>query len=312
MSNKVRKQDLIVGIGLIVIVGLISIGLLWYGLSDLFSKDKPVVAEPTQPQVAVIPSPTIPQSLPAPQVIVEGSENTEPQPTPPETQVEPTVQEEPTQPPPTETPVPTEVVDTTPKVTAGSDGVYVRSGPGTNYAQISALAPGGQAVITGRYGEWWQIQYSGGTGWVYGGVVTAANTGSVPQAQPPAQPTATNTPVPAATATPAPTQVTSTRGLIVNSFVIEDAPGPYNKNEQIWYSWDITNTGGEISYEGLGVYIKQKDKFKIAWTSQKRVPDTYRSNFKIDDDGTYKIYLRICFTSSDCVDLAGPISVTIE
>ncbi|MBN1319100.1 MAG: hypothetical protein JXA42_26690, partial [Anaerolineales bacterium] len=95
-------------------------------------------------------------------------------------------------------------------------------------------------------------------------------------------------------------------------FVIEGAPGPYDKNEQIWYSWDITNTGGEMSYDGLGVYVKQADDFRIAWTSKKRVPEYHRTNFKVSEKGTFKVFLRICFSGSDCVDLAGPITVEID
>ena len=58
----------------------------------------------------------------------------------------------------------------------------VRKGPGTNYAIIDTAGPGEKYRITGKNpgrGDWWQIDYKGRTGWVYGPLVTATNAESV-------------------------------------------------------------------------------------------------------------------------------------
>lgn len=93
-----------------------------------------------------------------------------------------------------------------PTIVAGSDGLNVRSGPGTNFAVLAHVNPGTQFRVTGKYADWWQIDYNGTPAWAYSGVVTAYNTGSVPQVVPPASPAPTGaapTPVPP-TLTPTP------------------------------------------------------------------------------------------------------------
>ena len=60
--------------------------------------------------------------------------------------------------------------------------INVREGPGVNYPIISAAAPGEAYVITGKnpgLGNWWEIDYKGRPGWVYGPLVTATNVQSV-------------------------------------------------------------------------------------------------------------------------------------
>ncbi len=140
------------------------------------------------------------------------------------------------QPTPTEAaPVPTDPPATEPVVILAQT-MNVRGGPGTSYAIIGAGNTGQQFTVTGKnpQGDWWQINYNGQTGWVYGPLVTAQNTGSVaiaaniPQLPPtatprPAQPTPvpqqpTNTPVPAAPTVPAappPTPVPQTPFLLL-------------------------------------------------------------------------------------------------
>jgi lipoprotein-anchoring transpeptidase ErfK/SrfK len=99
-------------------------------------------------------------------------------------------------------------------VTAGDDGVNVRSGPGTGYSKIGMLEPGSQAPVTGRSGKWWEIEYAGERAWVASWVVTALNVGSVPEVAAPA------TPVPAEpdeTRLPAGSdQITETRWIDVD------------------------------------------------------------------------------------------------
>jgi hypothetical protein len=54
--------------------------------------------------------------------------------------------------------------------------VNVRSGPGTNYAQIGRLQAGQSFVITGKNptGDWWQFDFNGRSGWVLKELVRAS------------------------------------------------------------------------------------------------------------------------------------------
>ncbi len=105
--------------------------------------------------------------------------------------------------PPTETPIPQ------PMAKVGTL-MNVRGGPGTNYNIIGTASPGEEYLITGKnpgLGDWWQIDYQGLPGWVYGPLVNPANAGGVQVAAViPAPPPPTATPIPPPTPVPAPTQ----------------------------------------------------------------------------------------------------------
>ena len=96
-----------------------------------------------------------------------------------------------------------------PMATIGNVIMNVRGGPGTNYNVIGTAAPGQQFEITGKnpgLGDWWQINYNGQTGWLYGPLVTATSPQVVQIALViPAPPPPTATPIPP-TPVPAPTQ----------------------------------------------------------------------------------------------------------
>ena len=106
---------------------------------------------------------------------------------------------------PTETPAPQ-----VPMVTIGNTIMNVRAGPGTNYPVVGTAAPDEQFPITGKnpgLGDWWEIDYRGRTGWIYGPLVTATNAAGVAVASfIPAAPPPTATPIPSPTPVPAPTQ----------------------------------------------------------------------------------------------------------
>jgi uncharacterized protein YraI len=98
---------------------------------------------------------------------------------------------------PTPEPTPTPQVA---EVIVNSD-INVRGGPGTNYNILGAASQGQRFPVTGKNpaGDWWQINYNGQAGWVFGQLVTAQNTAAVQVAQnipapPPVPPT--NTPAP--------------------------------------------------------------------------------------------------------------------
>jgi lipoprotein-anchoring transpeptidase ErfK/SrfK len=80
-------------------------------------------------------------------------------------------------------PKPTEVPPTPALaiIVAGTDGVNVRSGPGTDFTRVGTLSPGEEATVMGRFGDWWQIDYADAPAWVASWVVTAHNVAEVPQ-----------------------------------------------------------------------------------------------------------------------------------
>ncbi len=112
---------------------------------------------------------------------------------------------------PAATPLPPAATATpeSPMVTIGNVLMNVRGGPGTNYNVIGTASPGQEFRITGKnpgLGDWWQIDYGGRTGWVFGQLVTATNAETVQVALAiPAPPPPTATPVPP-TPVPVPTQ----------------------------------------------------------------------------------------------------------
>jgi hypothetical protein len=80
-----------------------------------------------------------------------------------------------------------------------TEGINVRSGPGTNYPSVGLLVVGELAPVKGRSagGDWYQIVYSateGGLGWVYAPLVTPYDVVSLPIVEPPSTPTPRVTP----------------------------------------------------------------------------------------------------------------------
>jgi outer membrane biosynthesis protein TonB len=154
---------------------------------------------------------------------------------------------EPDQPTPTETAAPANPVVTT------NQGMNVRGGPGTNYNIIGAATAGQQFVVTGKnpQGDWWQIDFNGQTGWLYGPLVTPQNTGSVqvaaniPAPPPTATPApATATPVPQPTQPPAPQAPTPTPQPVSNYKFNIAVVGRCDPNGGVTYVQGKTYVGG--------------------------------------------------------------------
>ena len=123
-----------------------------------------------------------------------------PEPTPFPTPIPPTATlVQPTPIPPTATLTPK------PMVTINNE-MNVRQGPGTDYPILGVASPGQQYPITGknRAGDWWEIDYNGKAGWVYGPLVTATNAENVRIAA--IIPTLPTIPKPTSTPRPLPTQ----------------------------------------------------------------------------------------------------------
>ena len=73
-------------------------------------------------------------------------------------------------------------------ISAGAQGLNVRTGPGTNFTRLAHVDPGTQFPIIGRYADWWQIETPGAPGWVADWVVRTYNVESVPEVVPPPTP----------------------------------------------------------------------------------------------------------------------------
>ncbi|MFZ4850463.1 MAG: SH3 domain-containing protein, partial [Caldilinea sp.] len=114
---------------------------------------------------------------------------------------------QPAEPQPAESP--TETPTSTPQIAqlVLNDLVNIRSGPGTSYGLVGSGQQGNIFRITGKNSDssWWQIDYNGQAGWVFGQLVAVSGGETVAVAQniPPAPAPPTNTPVPP---TPAPAQ----------------------------------------------------------------------------------------------------------
>ncbi|HEC35602.1 MAG TPA: hypothetical protein ENI39_03610 [Anaerolineae bacterium] len=292
-----RTALLVVGWIVLVAVGA---GLVWFGFTEPEEDRRPAITGPSDvlpltPLTAGTVPPTAPLLIsPSPTALLLPTDTPEP------------------------TPIPATATPVTPIVVAGDSGVNVRGGPGTNYTILGYLQPGGQAQVTGRYGDWWQIQHDGGTGWVFGGIVTAFNTENVPQVEPPPAPTPAPTPVPP-TATPAPTDIptpANVRGLMPNDYTVEGAPGPFAVNQDIWFNMDITNTSNEtVAYTALGTWVEETGQFQQSWTYSSFTPGqhfTWRDHINIPAPGTYNLWMMVCFHDGTCARLKGPIVVTVQ
>jgi hypothetical protein len=204
-------------------------------------------------------------------------------------------------------------------IEAGEGGVNVRSGPGTDFEAIGRLEPGDKAAVTGKYADWWQIDYSGASAWVANWVVTSYDTDGVAEVEPPASPVpptaAPATAVPP-TKTPAPAPVAAEcRGLVANDFQVEGAPGPYAAGAEIWFNMWISNkTGSDIDYYSLGVQVEETGQYQQSY-SYSYVGNTqfnHRDHIFIKEPGTYHLWLTIGFTESEWCRLMGPVQVVIQ
>jgi hypothetical protein len=209
-------------------------------------------------------------------------------------------------------------------IVAGADGVNVRTGPATSFTRIGYLDPGAQANVFGKYADWWEIAYEGGTGWVFGDIVTAYNTDSVPDVQPPPSPTAAPVaPTVAPTAVPptvAPTTAPPTiaGGIQGLDFSVEDAPGPFGAAHDIWFNFSVRNTNqAAVTISGLGVYVQDTSQFQQSWSTyvlaagETIIWRDHINQFGLGP-GTYSLWLRVCFPDGGCADLRGPIAATIQ
>jgi cell division septation protein DedD len=208
-------------------------------------------------------------------------------------------------------------------IEAGEGGVNVRSGPGTNFEAIGRLEPGEQAAVTGKYADWWQIDYGGAPAWVANWVVTSYDTDGVVEVEPPASPVpptaAPATAVPP-TNTPAPAPAAAEcRGLVADDFQVEGAPGPYSVGAQIWFNLWITNkTASTVEYRSLGVVALQGEttvhyQQSYSYSNIDGYKQfSHRDRIILDSPGTYDLWLTIGFQDEYWCRLMGPVPVTVK
>ena len=68
------------------------------------------------------------------------------------------------------------------KVVNVTSSLNVRAGAGTGYDKIGSLSPNETVTIISKSGDWYEIEFNGGTGWVHADYIQIIeNTGSVPE-----------------------------------------------------------------------------------------------------------------------------------
>lgn len=299
-TGQVQLRQVLFIAGLVILI-VVGIGLIWYGF---FRPDGEEALEPTATTAAVEPT-------------LAATATLAPTPTPPPT-FTPLATVAPTAVPATATPTASPAM-----LTAGPDGVNLRGGPGTNYTRLGYLEPQTEAPIIGRYEDWWQIRYEGSPAWVYGELVTPENADGVPQVEPPTAPTAPPAPTsPPATAVPPteppPAQASSgdMRGIVVNEYTVEGAPGPYPAGAGIWFNFNITNNSGNvIEYNALGTWVEETGQYQKSWVYSSMSPGenfVWRDKIHIQTPGSYNLWLAIQFSDGSSTLLRGPVPVTIQ
>jgi hypothetical protein len=239
-----------------------------------------------------------------------------------------------TPPLPTDTPQPTSAPE--PMIVAQEGGVNLRSGPGTTFSVVGRLEGGSSARVTGRYADWWQVDYGGTSAWVANWVVSDSDTAGVSEVVPPPSPIPpTSVPPTAIPPTSAPTAIPATampdtRGLRADTFVVGNKNGDsvkpnttFGNAGDVWFYMRITNTsGGPIVIPQWGLYVEETGDFQKSWGGPGGgEPLTIPSGGVMDwmdhinqftlGAGKFKVWMRACFQDGYCVNLAGPVQIDI-
>jgi len=103
---------------------------------------------------------------------------------------------------------------------------------------------------------------------------------------------------------------------VPKAYWVEDAPGPFGDNSKIWFNMEITNaTADRIYYNSLGTWVEETGQFQESYTKDKFSPNEqfeWRDHIRIPDEGTYHLWMRICFTDGACVNMMGPVEVKVN
>ncbi len=134
---------------------------------------------------------------------------------------------------------------------------------------------------------------------------------------PPTAVPATNTPVPPTT-TPVPSgpQPVNARGLVGQSFVLQDWRTSLTPGGQIWYEWRVGNTSGAgVPYSTIGVMPRRNGQDIVAWyqnnwggNNDVMPPEglSWPSWMSIPEAGDYTLRLVVCFDGfQNCLNGGG-------
>lgn len=67
-----------------------------------------------------------------------------------------------------------------------TENINVRRGPGTNFDRVGSLPAGAAIEVIGEQGGWYEIEFAGETGWVFGEYTTATRPSAPQSTRPPA------------------------------------------------------------------------------------------------------------------------------
>jgi len=98
--------------------------------------------------------------------------------------------------------------------------------------------------------------------------------------------------------------------LAANNYWVEDAPGSCSGGFDIWFNIGITCLAGhQVDYVALGMWVEETGQFQKSRTDQHFM---WRDHINISGGGIYHLWLRICFTNLNCVNMLGPIQVEVH
>jgi hypothetical protein len=132
---------------------------------------------------------------------------------------------------------------------------------------------------------------------------------------------ATSTPTPAASGANGGSLDTRAHG-VTGTLRMEAAERVYQRNEQMWFSWTVTNlTAADLNYGHIGV-VQSAGGFHTSWSGSALRPRTtanWRDWVSFAAPGEYTLVLAICLSSAaECegggqwVDLTAPLAVTVQ
>ena len=204
--------------------------------------------------------------------------------------------------------------------------VNVRSGPGTNYAQIGRLQAGQSFVITGKNpaSDWWQFDFNGRPGWVLGELVRASGGERVQVAAniappPTARPRPTARPVATAAASTA-ASTAAQPPAAANQFAAVEARPSQTTNDYVTVRCratnDITTGRGQPASSGsLDLFRHQRSRLATqCWAntgmdwSANAVP--VQRECKVDYVPSWRGPIRAVLVDGGGKQISDPISFT--
>ena len=216
-------------------------------------------------------------------------------------------------------PAPTPAATSAVTLTVGENGANVRSGPGTEFDLLGALDPGDTAEVTGRYEDWYRIDYEGASGWVAGWIVEVTGAENVPEVDliEASEPALDEEGTPTATVV-RPTPEPSFR---TEEYVVDGAPGPFSVGDDITFSFRVVNlTDADMEFRAIGTRAQETDELFGSLESVAPDPPLEigpgqalegTGTIRFSEPGSYTLWLYMVLADDTSLQLAGPVAVTI-